>query len=160
MNYLFIVLFALLSCNTPPPTQFTEAALNDTLTSLEGDKVSLKSILEPYKGKTVVIDIWASWCGDCIKGMPKVKTLQSHYKDAVYLFLSLDRSETAWKRGIKKYDVKGDHYFMHSGKESPFADFVKIDWIPRYMVINKEGNIEMFKAVLADDEKLIAALKK
>lgn len=160
MNYLLIILISVLSCNTQEPTQFNEAALNDTFTTLQGNKKTLKTILEAHKGKTIVIDIWASWCGDCIEGMPKVKALQKTYKEAVYLFLSLDRGEAAWKRGIEKYQVEGEHYYMHSGKESSFADFVDISWIPRYMVINKEGSIELFNAIEADDEKILEALKK
>ena len=160
IHFLFIVLFAFFSCNTEVPTQFSEEALNDTFITLEGKPIAFKNILETHKGKTIVIDIWASWCGDCIKNMPKIKTLQSDYKDAVYVFLSLDRNQNAWKRGIKKYNVKGEHYFMKSNGEGAFGDFINLKWIPRYMVINKEGNIELFKAYKADDNKLIEAIKK
>ena len=161
MNYLLILLISLFSCNVnESPKQFSEAALSDTFTTLQGETIDLKSILETHKGKTILIDIWASWCKDCIVGMPLVKDLQNQYEDVVYIFLSLDRGVDAWKRGIEKYDVNGFHYYMPSGKKCPFADFVKIDWIPRYMVINKAGNIELFKAVKADDHKLVKALKK
>ena len=154
-----VMLLTLNSCNTETPTQFNEAALNDTFTTLDGNQVTLKSILESHKGKTIVIDIWASWCGDCIKGMPKVKALQKDYKDVAYLFFSLDRGKEAWKRGIKKYNVLGEHYYMQNKKDSPFANFVNISWIPRYMVINKTGEIVVFDVIEADDEKLLKALK-
>ena len=160
MNYLLVLLLSIFSCNTEIPTQFSEDALNDTFINLQGESVAFKDILEVHKGKTIVIDIWASWCGDCIKGMPKVKALQKDYKDVVYVFLSLDRNQDAWKRGIKKYNVNGAHYFMQSGWKGAFGDFVNLNWIPRYMVINKQGNIELFKAVKADNNKLIEALKK
>ncbi|WP_034046112.1 TlpA family protein disulfide reductase [Wocania ichthyoenteri] len=160
MNYLIILLLSIFSCNTEVPTQFSEGALNDTFITLDGDNIAFKDILETHKGKTIVIDIWASWCKDCIKGMPKVKTLQSEYKDVVYMFLSLDKSQEAWKKGIKKYNVEGTHYFMQSGWKGAFGKFVNLDWIPRYMVINKAGNIELFKAIKADDIKLIQAIKK
>lgn len=158
MSYILILLVSFLSCTKDPAT-FSEEALNDTFTALDGKKVTLKSILEQHKGKTIVIDIWASWCGDCIKGMPKVKALQKDYPDVVYLFFSLDRGEAPWKRGIKKYDVVGEHYYMQDGKKCPFADFVNISWIPRYMVINKAGEIVVFNVIEADDEKLLEALK-
>jgi len=160
MNYILILLLSIFSCNTEVPTQFSEAALNDTFITLEGNNIAFKDILENNKGKTIVIDVWASWCKDCIKGMPKVKALQLDYKDAVYVFLSLDRSQEAWKKGIKRYHVDGEHYFMQSGWKGAFGDFVNLDWIPRYMVINKAGNIELFKAIKADDDKLIQAIKK
>ena len=155
MNYLIVLLISLFSCNIEEyPKQFSEEALNDRFVTLQGDSVDFKSILEKHKGKTILIDIWASWCRDCIVGIPKVKELQSQYKDVVYVFLSLDRGEAAWRRGIEKYQVNGEHYYMPLAKKCPFADFVKIDWIPRYMVINKAGKIELFKAIKADDNNI------
>lgn len=157
-KYILILFLGLLSCKEEPKA-FSTKALNDTFTNLEGSTVTLKSILEKHKGKNVVIDIWASWCGDCIQGMPKVKALQNQFKDIAYVFLSLDRGEDAWKRGIKKYDVVGDHYYMPNGKDCDFADFANISWIPRYMVINKASEIVVFNVIEADDDKLIEALK-
>ena len=159
ISYILVLLLSVLSCNTKNPNAFSEAALNDTFTTLDGNQITLKSILEKHKGKTIVIDIWASWCGDCIKGMPKVKALQNQFKDVTFLFFSLDRAEDAWKRGIKKYDVQGEHYFMQNAKKCDFADFVNISWIPRYMVINKAGEIVVFDVIKANDIKLIEALK-
>lgn len=160
MNYILILLLSVFSCNTEVPTQFSEDALNDTFITLEGNNIAFKDILKTHKGKTIVIDIWASWCRDCIVGMPKVKVLQSEYKDAVYMFLSLDKNQKAWKKGIKRYNVNGEHYFMQSGWKGAFGNFVNLDWIPRYIVINKAGNIELFKAIKAGDDKLIKAIKK
>lgn len=158
IKYVLIFLITFLSCSEKPK-QFSDGALNDTFTTLEGNSVTFKDILQAHKGKTIVIDIWASWCSDCIKGMPKVKVLQSRFKDVSYVFLSLDRGEGPWKRGIKKYGVQGDHYYMANGKDCPFAEFVNISWIPRYMVINKAGEIVVFDVIEADDDKLIEALK-
>jgi len=159
LKYILIVLITVFSCNTYTPNQFSETALKDVFETLNGDNITFKDILEAHKGKTIVIDIWASWCSDCIKGMPKVKALQEEYKDVTYIFMSLDRTQDAWIRGIKKYDVQGEHYFMPSAKKSAFADFVNISWIPRYMVINKAGEIVVFDVIEADDNKLIEALK-
>lgn len=159
MSYIVVLLVSFLSCNSVEPTQFSEGALNDTFTTLQGDQITFKSILEKHKGKTIVIDIWASWCGDCIKGMPKVKALQKEYTDVAYLFLSLDRGEDKWKRGIKRYGVEGEHYYMQNQKKCDFADFVNISWIPRYMVINKAGEIVVYDVIQADDDKLIKALR-
>lgn len=156
---LLVLIISFLSCDNEPK-EFSKEALTDTFVTLDDKSISLKNILESHKGKPIVIDIWASWCSDCIKGMPKVKALQEKYKDVAYVFLSLDRSVEAWKRGIEKYDVKGDHYFMASGKDCDFANFVNISWIPRYMVINKAGEIVVFNVIEANDDKLIEALKK
>lgn len=160
INYLALLLFTVFSCKTEVSKQFSEEALNDSLITLNGESISFKDILKSHEGKTVLIDVWASWCKDCIEGMPKVEALQAEFTEVAYVFLSLDKSEDSWKKGIEKYDVKGAHYFMASGKKSPLGSFINIDWIPRYMVLDKAGNIVLFKAIEADDPKLIEALKK
>ena len=157
---LFITLIIASCTPSEAPTQFSKEALNETFTTLNETEITFQEILNKYKGKKVVIDIWASWCGDCIKGMPKVVNLQKENPNVVYLFLSLDSNISAWKTAIKKYRVKGEHYFMQSGKKNGFGSFVDIDWIPRYMVINEEGKIAVFKTVHADDVRITNSLKK
>lgn len=150
----------LLSCEAQPtPTSFSEDALNDVFINAEGESVSFKSILETYKGKTVLIDVWASWCRDCIVGLPNLKALQSEFTEVSYVFLSMDKTQKSWKNGIKKYDINGEHYFMPSGWDSPFSDFVDLDWVPRYMVVDAEGRITLFRAIKANDPKIKEQLK-
>ncbi|KAB1067137.1 TlpA family protein disulfide reductase [Tamlana haliotis] len=152
--YLLVILLSFTGCDAQTPEKFTEAALNDEFLSLSGQSVALKDILKAHEGKDIVVEIWASWCSDCIKGMPKVKALQAKHKDVAYIFLSLDRKISAWKNGIEKYEVEGEHYFLEQGKKSAFGEFVNIDWIPRYMVVDAAGNIKLFKAVEADDQNI------
>lgn len=156
---VLIVCLLFFSCKAQEtPTQFTEEALNDIFVTTEGERVTFKEILDSHRGSTLVIDVWASWCRDCLNGMPNVKALQKEYDDVTYVFLSLDKNEEAWKRGIEKYNVQGNHYFMQSGWKGDFGNFIELDWIPRYMVIDTEGNIKLFKAVKADDKRIIENL--
>lgn len=159
MKYL-MVFFALLmfACQTKNETQFSNKALHDTFISLQGKELTFKEIINQYKGKKVLIDVWASWCRDCIKGMPKVVGLQNNQKDVVYLFLSLDKSAEEWKAGIQKYNVQGEHFFMQSGWKGDFGSFLDLDWIPRYVVVDEQGKIALFKAVQADDARVLEAL--
>ena len=147
-----------LNCSFEKPTQFSDEALNDTFISLEGKSLTLAQILEIHKGKMILIDVWATWCKDCSVSMPIVKALQKDHPDVVFLFLSKDRTETAWKRGIDKYQINGEHYFVKSGNDGPFADFLNSNWVPRYMVIDKEGKIKLFKAKKATDKRIKKAL--
>ena len=86
---LFSWILLLSGCSFETPTEFSEGALLDQVTSLDGAESTFKTILQPYKGKKVVVVIWASWCADCIKGLPSVKQLQSEFPEVVFLFLSL-----------------------------------------------------------------------
>ncbi|WP_240964224.1 TlpA family protein disulfide reductase [Flavivirga algicola] len=150
MNFLLILFISFFSCNTKSPTQFSVAALNDIFITQEGDSITFEDILENHQGKTLLIDVWASWCRDCIEGMPKIKDLQKEYNDVSYIFLSLDKTQKAWKKGIKKHQVEGAHYFMQSGWEGAFGKFLDLDWIPRYMIVDAKGSIKLFEAVKAD----------
>ncbi len=157
---VLLISFSLSSCNFNPPTQFTEAALNDNFITLQGGNIIFRDILNQYKGKTILIDVWASWCSDCIKGMPTVKGLQEEFTEVVFLFLSEDRNIASWKRGIQKYKVKGSHYFMEKGSKGEFAKFLNSNWIPRYMVVDSLGNIKLFKATKATDKAIKEALEE
>ena len=159
LAYLIVACLLILNCKAQEPlTEFPEDALNDTFVTLNGENIIFKDILEKYKGQTILIDIWASWCGDCLIGMPKVKALQLEHRELVYLFLSADRSVESWKKGIRKYQVIGEHYYMPKGMKSVFSKSIDLNWIPRYLVVNPDGSIKLFRAIKADDSELLKAL--
>lgn len=158
-TYIFIT-FLLVSCQAQEtPKVFSEAALNDTFMTLDGESLNFREVLEDYKGQTVFVDVWASWCRDCIEGLPQLKSLQKKHEKVVFLFLSLDKDISRWKKGVKKYEIKGEHYFIQSGWNGDFGEFLNLDWIPRYMVIDKQGNIKLFKAIKITDNNLLNALQ-
>jgi thiol-disulfide isomerase/thioredoxin len=138
---------------------FSEAALNEKFLSENNVEISFSEILQQYKGKTVFIDIWASWCKDCIVGMPKVQKLREENPDVVFLFLSLDKETESWKNGIEKYGVVGENYFIPAGWKGDFCSSIDLDWVPRYMIVNPEGEISLYKAIETNDENLLKALK-
>lgn len=156
----FFVALGLISCSNAQKTEFSKEALANKMLSADGTELVFSDILKKYEGKTVIIDIWASWCPDCVKGMPKVVELQKQFPDVVYLFLSYDKTPESWSKGIEKYGVQGEHYLILSKwKGGTFSNSIDLDWIPRYMVLNKKGEISLYKAIEADDEKLISTIK-
>jgi len=159
--FLLPILFFMIACQAQDKTEFGKEALEAKMTSVEGKEIAFKDILAQYKGKVVVIDVWASWCPDCKKGMPKVHDLQKQFPNVKYLFLSYDRVDEKWKQGIESFNTKGgeNYHVGTSMKEGAFSKDIKLDWIPRYMVVDKNGKIALFRAIEADDEKLISTLK-
>lgn len=138
---------------------FGQDALNERLKTIDGQTVSLKEVLDQFKGKPILIDVWASWCPDCIEGMPKLHELQKNY-ELVYLFLSYDKTEEAWKEGINKYKTIGENYLIQSAwKDGDFRKAIELDWIPRYILVDQQGNIAHFRAIEADDTELITKIK-
>lgn len=158
---IIIVALVLTGCNFEVPTHFSETALKEELSSTLGEISSLEEVLATHKGKKLIIDVWASWCGDCIKGLPAVKALQRAHPEVVFVFLSVDRNQNAWKRGIKRFRIAGEHYRLPKGmKNGDLVDFLNVSWIPRYVVVGEEGEILVFKATKATDKRIVEALKK
>lgn len=163
MKKIFLLLFiTVVSCTTAQDKkEFSPKGLQDTLLTLEGTTIPFSEILEKYKGKKIMVEVWASWCSDCIKGMPDLKQLQKESsEDVVYLFLSLDRSEAAWKKGIEKHNLIGEHFYVSSGWKGDFCSSIDLDWIPRYMVVSPKGEIAVYKAIKATDPTLQTAVLK
>jgi thiol-disulfide isomerase/thioredoxin len=156
---LFIVGLVTYSFTEKPKKEFSKVSLENKMIALDGSEIVFQDILKKYKGKTIVVDVWASWCSDCVGGMPKVKALQNENPDLVYLFLSMDKSYDKWKIGIEKYDVKGEHYWITDGMKGVFGKSIDLDWIPRYMIIDKKGKIALYKAIEANDEKISVTIK-
>ena len=149
------------SCSNAQKKEFSNEALSENLVALDGSEVTFQTILEKHKGKTIVLEFWASWCGDCVKAMPKVKEMQANNPNVVYIFISLDKAFDKWKAGIEKHELAGEHYWVNDekGMKGSFGKSVDLDWIPRYMIINKKGQIELYRAIETDFEKINATLK-
>jgi thiol-disulfide isomerase/thioredoxin len=57
-------------------TSFSKEALAQKITDIDGKTTTISKILEKHKGKILVLDLWASWCRDCLNAMPKAKELE------------------------------------------------------------------------------------
>ena len=126
----------------------------------DGSQVAFKNILKKYKGKTLVIEVWASWCSDCVKAMPKIKELQASNPDVAYLFISMDKTAEQWKKGIEKHEIKGDHFMANDQMKGVFGKAIDADWIPRYIIVDKKGKIVLYRAIETDFDKISETLKK
>lgn len=156
---LLLIAFATFSCTNAQKTSFSKEALSEKLLATDNGQIAFNDILKKYKGKTLVIEVWASWCGDCVKAMPKVKELQANNPDVSYLFLSADKTADKWKAGIEKHEIKGDHFMMNDGMKGVFGKAIDLDWIPRYIIIDKKGKIVLYRAVETDFDKINQTLQ-
>lgn len=140
-------------------TEFSTESLNAILIDTENQAISFEEILKQNKGKTVVIEVWASWCSDCIKSMPQVKKLKEKFPEVAFVNLSCDKTFEAWKSGIEKHEVTGENFLIKDGMKGEFGTSIKLDWIPRFIVINKEGKIVLFRAIEKDFNKIMESIE-
>ena len=68
----------------------------------------------------------------------------------VYVFFSCDKTFDKWKEGIEKHELKGDHYLVKEGMKGLFGKSIDLDWIPRYIVVNKKSKISLYRAIETD----------
>jgi thiol-disulfide isomerase/thioredoxin len=155
---LFIA-FASFSCTQAQKTAFSPGALNEKLVTTNDSQIAFKDVLKKHKGKTVVIEVWASWCGDCVKAMPKVEEMQTNHPDVAYVFISMDKTADKWKAGIEKHEIKGDHYMANDQMKGVFGKAIDLDWIPRYIIIDKKGKIVRYRAIETDLAAIDETLK-
>lgn len=127
-----------------------------SLTARDGKRVAFGDVLDTYQGKKVVVDIWASWCRDCIVGLPKLEELKkkTDHNQVAYVFLSVDKDELKWKRAIERFGIPGTHYRIETGWDNPLSSYIVLDWIPRYLVLNEKSEVIMPKAISAGDQEL------
>lgn len=155
------IVLATISCINAQKTQFSKESLGYELTTLDGSKTSFQNILEANKGSKTVIEIWAGWCSDCVKAMPKVKEMQSNNPNVNYVFISMDKTMDKWKEAITKHDVKGQSFWVNDEKmmKGEFGKSIDLDWIPRYIVIDEKGKILIYRAIETDFETINNLLK-
>ena len=141
-------------------TEFSKESLTAKLTTIDNKDISFEEILKQNEGKIVVIDVWASWCSDCIKSMPEVKELKAQFPDVAFVNLSCDKTYDAWKTGVEKHEVTGENYLIKDGMKGEFGQSIKLDWIPRFIVLDKKGNIALFRAIEKDFDKIKETIEK
>lgn len=143
-------------------TIFSKEALNQQIQDVDGNLTTIGEIFKKYQGKVIFLDIWATWCPDCITSFPELKKIQQKYPDVVYMFFSLDRigKEDVWKNGITKYELEGEHYWFNTDWKNDFDNYIDLNWIPRYMLIDQTGKIAHYYSVHADDPRMIQVLER
>lgn len=106
---------------------------------MNGKMVSLSD----FKGKIVYLDVWASWCGPCRREIPAAKELekQMHGKDVVFLCVSVDGDEAAWKKIVKEKELTGIHIHSKGDFKSEMTKLYDINSIPTYIIIDRNGKI-------------------
>ena len=121
----------------PAPTNLMQA----TLTKLDGSGFKL----DDYKGKVLLVNVWATYCGPCIDEIPKFVELQDKYKDKGFEVIGLNLHYEDTPQVIKDFGKELNvNYDLVKGDEKLFDEFVKVSKrpaIPQSFLIDREGKL-------------------
>jgi thiol-disulfide isomerase/thioredoxin len=126
-------------------------------TAVDGRPVNVKDM----KGKVILIDFWATWCGPCVGELPHVKEAYEklHDKGFEIVGLSFDQDKSALEGFVKEKGMAWPQYFDGEGWGNKFGKQYGIESIPAMWLIDKKGNLRDMNArgdLQAKAEKLLA----
>jgi thiol-disulfide isomerase/thioredoxin len=123
-----------------------------------------KSSLEDFKGKFVYIDIWATWCGPCVREIPFLQKLEEKYhdKNIVFVSISIDKQNDIdkWKKMVKDKELGGVQLLADNDWNSNFIKAFGVKSIPRFILINPNGVVVKAVADRPSDPELVKELNK
>lgn len=176
MKHLFIVVLTLIvfiSCKEEKETKETikedkiEVKQEPTAKVIPSPKFisyenydGSKTSLDDLKGKYVYVDVWATWCPPCRKEIPYLQKIEKKYhgKNIAFVSISLDKEsdKSKWKKMILDQKMGGIQLF--AGKDNTFTKGYNIKGIPRFILIDKNGNIANANAPRPSNTKAIEQL--
>ena len=113
--------------------------LNIKFTSLDGREVDLTNM----KGKVVLVDFWATWCGPCVQEIPNIKDVYEklHSKGFDVVGISFDQSEDRLKDFVQTNELAWPQYFDGKQWGNKFGQQYAINALPRMWLVDKKGNL-------------------
>ncbi|MBK9736330.1 MAG: TlpA family protein disulfide reductase [Saprospiraceae bacterium] len=129
-----------------------------TYATVKGKKTGLSDL----KGKVVYIDVWATWCGPCLRELPALERLEERFKDdsnIAFVSVSVDADKTAWAKMVKDKNMGGIQLYAEGEWNSSIVTDYKINGIPRFIIIGKDGNIVNANASRPSSKEIVSELK-
>ncbi len=149
---------------------FAKGTVSPTFSNYENFSGGTTS-LSDFKGKYTYIDIWATWCGPCKVEIPYLKKLESKYHDRNIEFVSIsvdddrrsgtmEKAHADWKKMVAEKELTGVQLFTGTGWNADFIQDYKVSGIPRFILIDPNGNIVDADAPRPSSKKLITLFEE
>ena len=138
---------------------------NDAVKDMSDGEKILRKIIEPYKGKLILVDVWGTWCAPCKMRLSHSQEEYERLKDfdIIYLYLCNHSSDESWKNVIKEYKVEGKnvvHYNLPEEQQSAVENFIGVDGYPTYKLIDRDGTLLDVNADPIDLDALAGLLER
>jgi thiol-disulfide isomerase/thioredoxin len=131
---------------------------SDQLLTISNNIINYDSLISSYKGKFIYIDFWASWCMPCRAEMPDSRSIQEKYKakNIVFLYISIDKNPIKWRDAAKEEKLEKfiNNFLLLNSSESPILKKLRIETIPRYVLLDTDGKIVYATAPAPSQKKL------
>ena len=119
---------------------------NDIVKGMSDGKKIFQKIIEPYKGKIILVDVWGTWCGPCKAQLSHCQEEFERLKDfdIVYLYLANRSNDQGWKNVIKEYKVAGKnvvHYNLPEHQQKAVEEYLGVEAFPTNIVFDREGTL-------------------
>ena len=135
-------------------TKAGHASVEFNYENFDGGMTSLKDL----KGKVLYIDVWATWCGPCIREFPYLKKLIEDYKDKDIEFVSISidskNQYDKWRKMVADKNIGGFQLYDAEGLSSSFMRAFSVGLIPRFMMLDAEGKIITARAPRPSSEEV------
>ncbi|MET6996317.1 TlpA family protein disulfide reductase [Chitinophaga defluvii] len=110
--------------------------------------------LKDFRGKVVLVDVWATWCKPCLAEQPALEALEKSFEgaDIVFLSVSIDTEKDKWKNMVETKKLSGLH--LYSNNQGSLIQDYEVTEVPRFILFDKNGKIVSYDAIRPSDPKL------
>ena len=138
---------------------------NDIVKDMSEGEQIFRKLVEPYKGKIILIDVSGTWCGPCKEALSHSQEEYERLKpyDMVFMYLANGSPDEAWKNVIKEYNVTGDnvvHFNLPREQQKAVENYIRINGYPTYKLVDQDGNLLDVNADPRDLDALEGLLKR